>query len=205
MKVGKPPPRPTEPVRSNKLCNLYFVSLSHVSVSIAGPVAQRVITPVAIGKKFNVEIQMTIPLTLEEAQKYRIRAHAYKGDDIFENFDCKSLSNVDSSDAFDTDAADGPPTAVRSVPKGTILIWEDVRVTVDELVTEATAGDMYAVCFCDGAGLGCDSPDRFQTLVQAWKLSGRPRLEDFRLLVKASPSFVVVIASSMRLCGGWRI
>ena len=104
---------------------------------------------------------------------YRVRAYAYSGDDIFENFDCVTQPRFYRHyETTDCAVSQGPPTEIRDGEKGSVLVWHDMCVMVDELAANAAVGDLYAVCFCDGHVLGCDSPNRYQTLVQAWKLLG---------------------------------
>ncbi|CDI87078.1 cysteine repeat modular protein, putative [Eimeria praecox] len=148
------------------------------SFNIHGPLTAQTVLPVVIGQKFSVEIPMNSIIVGDEADNYRIRAYAYKGSDIFNNFSCKQQTDDYSSPAaFGCAPATGPPTAVKDGELGSILIWEDVCVIVDELYTAALAGDKYAVCFCDGNLLGCETADRFQLLVQAWELSGPKPLQ----------------------------
>ncbi|KAL8271945.1 hypothetical protein Esti_004069 [Eimeria stiedai] len=143
--------------------------------SVEGPVTANKIVHVAIGQKFDVEVEMSTIIPFEQAKKYRIRAYPYKGNALFENFDCTNQPETyDGPDTFNCGSIDGPPRHVK-VEAGSgvsALVWEDVCVIVDDLATAATAGDMYAVCFCDGQGVGCETTDRFQMLVQAWALSG---------------------------------
>ncbi|KAL8455778.1 hypothetical protein Emag_000352 [Eimeria magna] len=148
--------------------------------TIEGPVATHKVVPVAIGRKFDVEVEMSTVVPPEQASKYRIRAYPYKGDAIFDNFDCKNQPEAyHGPDTFNCGTIDGPPSSVKVESESTVstLVWEDVCVIVDDLATEATAGDMYAVCFCDGHGVGCETADRFQVIVQAWALTGPKSLE----------------------------
>lgn len=129
--------------------------------------------PISIGQKFEVEVQMNSVISAEDASYYRIRAYAYKGDDIFENFDCGAQPAFYAAPkTFECELANGPPDTVRPGGSGSTLVWENMCVIVDELAMQADAGDMYAVCFCDGHLQGCESPYLFQTLVQVWELSG---------------------------------
>ncbi|KAL8449815.1 hypothetical protein Emed_002778 [Eimeria media] len=149
--------------------------------TIQGPVATHKIVPVAIGRKFDVEVEMSTIVPLEQANKYRIRAYPYKGTAIFDNFDCKNqVEPYYGPDTFNCATIDGPPRSVKVEPDSAVstLVWEDVCVIVDDLAAEATAGDMYAVCFCDGHGVGCETADRFQVIVQAWALTGPKTLEE---------------------------
>ncbi|KAL8431142.1 hypothetical protein ACSSS7_005460 [Eimeria intestinalis] len=148
--------------------------------TIEGPVATHKVVPVAIGRKFDVEVEMSSIVSLEHANKYRIRAYPYTGNAIFENFDCKNQPEAYyGPDTSHCGAIDGPPTSVKVEPDSAVsaVVWRDVCVIGDELATEATAGDMYAVCFCDGHGVDCETADRFQVIVQAWALSGPRSLE----------------------------
>lgn len=143
------------------------------SAFIPGPLTNYEIMPVVIGKKFDVEVEMSTVQELKDTKAYRIRAYAYHGDNIFENFDCKRQENTYfAPDVLECGFTDGPPTAVRPGKTGSKLVWENVCVIADELSPDTRAGDKYAVCFCDGHGLGCDTAENFQTLVQAWSLSG---------------------------------
>lgn len=147
------------------------LSLTHLRIT--GPLLAQDTIPVIIGKRFSVEVPTNSIIPDEEAANYRIRAYAYKGSDIFRNFSCGQQAEDDTAPAvFGCSPATGPPTAVKNSEAGSILIWEDVCVIVDELYTEAVAGDKYGICFCDGNLLGCDTADRYQLLVQAWELSG---------------------------------
>ncbi|CDJ28361.1 uncharacterized protein EMH_0014250 [Eimeria mitis] len=148
------------------------------SFTIQGPLTAQSILPVVIGRKFAVEIPMSSIIDDEEAANYRIRAYAYKGSDILKNFSCRQQTDEYSAPAaFGCSPVTGPPTAVKNSEVGSILVWEDVCVIVDEVYDAALAGDKYAVCFCDGSMLGCKTADRFQLLVQAWELSGPKPLE----------------------------
>ncbi|OEH75896.1 cysteine repeat modular [Cyclospora cayetanensis] len=149
------------------------VGITLGTFSIEGPLTEHKLVPVVIGKKFDVSVAMNSVLKEEDLQYYRIWAHPYKGDDVFEDFDCKSqMKLIAPPDAADCTFSNGPPTALKLKDTGSVLVWENVCVVGDELEPDATAGDKYAVCFCDGHLMGCSTADRFQTLVQAWHLTG---------------------------------
>lgn len=135
-----------------------------------------------VGKSFRVQVAMSTVVSQEEAANYRIRAYPYKGDDIFNNYDCKQQSDLYSTPkAFEDSLSTGPPTGIKDGEMGSILLWEDVLVIVDELSTKAAVGDLFAICFCDGNIMGCSAADHFQVLVQAWELSGALHSKDDRV------------------------